>query len=89
MQLRPFDLAQRTLTMSPPILSAPVAQRSLVDSELPGHLRDRLPGFFAELKTELVIHRRATQLLGDVVPPKGLYLPEVGVGESATDQEHA
>lgn len=24
----------------------------------------------AELETELVIHRRATQLLGDVVPPK-------------------
>lgn len=29
----------------------------------------------AELETELEIHRRATELLGDVVPPKGASRP--------------
>src|SRR5689334_3944385 len=44
LQLRPLVLTQRPVALTPgtAILGTPVAQRSLVDPELAGHLRDRL-----------------------------------------------
>jgi hypothetical protein len=43
-QLHPLVLTERALTVPPPILGAPIAQRALIDPELSGHLRDRLTG---------------------------------------------
>ena len=45
-QLRAFALAQRTVAAGtrPALMGAPVAQRALVDAQIPGHLRDRLTG---------------------------------------------
>ena len=43
-QLVSLALTQRTLAVTPALLSTPVAQRPLVDPELAGHLGDRLTG---------------------------------------------
>ena len=63
----------------PPLPGAPVAQRALVDPQLPGHLRDRLPGLphhphraLLEVLIELPIRSSPSPLLkGDVSTLRG------------------
>src|SRR4051812_40740579 len=72
-QLGALVLAQRRVAVLPPaaLAGAPVAQRALVDPQLPGHLRDRLAGLehqlhrtVLEVRIELPVlpaHRSSSQ----------------------------
>src|SRR5690348_12897475 len=66
-QLRALVLSHRAaaLTPCPPVLGAPVPQGALIDPQIPGHLRDRLPGLTEDPNR----HHRGTHDRASVVSP--------------------